>query len=153
MIEPTLEEFCSTSVNVSQPYGFQSEMTARGDLDLAVLAVEAVGGAHDAFLERGRGHDDLERRARLEGIGDGAVAPLRRRSPCANAFGLNVGRMARARISPVRGSIMTAIAALERVRRQAASTSFSARYWSVASMVSAMPWPGTDGLEHGRARP
>ena len=46
----------------------------------------------------------------------------------------------------MRGSIMTAMAALERVRRHAASTSFSAMYWSVASMVSAMPCPGTEAL-------
>ena len=38
------------------------------------------------------------------------------------------------------------MAALERVRRQAPSTSRSAMYWSVASMVSVTPWPGTEGL-------
>ena len=41
---------------------------------------------------------------------------------------------------------MTAIAALECVRRQAASTSRSAMYWSVLSIVSMTPWPGVDGL-------
>ena len=34
LIQPTLEEFCSTSVNVSQPNGFQSEMTAVATLIL-----------------------------------------------------------------------------------------------------------------------
>ncbi len=46
----------------------------------------------------------------------------------------------------MRGSIATAIADLARVRRHAASTSFSARYCSVASMVSMIPCPATEGL-------
>ena len=52
----------------------------------------------------------------------------------------------------MRGSIATAIADLARVRRHAASTSFSARYWMVASIVSMMPCPATEGLSTiGRA--
>ena len=47
-----------------------------GHLDDAILAVEAVGGTSDAFLESRRRQDDLERGAGLEGIGDRAVAPL-----------------------------------------------------------------------------
>ena len=46
----------------------------------------------------------------------------------------------------MRGSIATAIADLARVRRHAASTSFSARYWMVASMVSTIPCPATEGF-------
>ena len=75
------------------------------------------------------------------------TARLRRSSSVAVAklFGLKVGRIASARISPVRGSIATAIAAFARVRRHAASTSFSAMYWSVASMREhhALPRPRT----------
>ncbi len=79
----------------------------------------------------------------------GSVTARARRSSSVaalKAFGLYVGRIAMARISPVRGSIATAIAALARVRRHAASTSFSARYWMVASMVRTRPCPATAGF-------
>ena len=88
------------------------------------------------------------------GSNGSVTARLRRSSSVAveKRFGLNVGRMATARTSPVRGSMATAMAAFARVRRQAASTSRSAMYWSVVSMVSTIPCPGRARLEHGRGR-
>ena len=72
---PTLDEFCSTSAKVSQPYFFQSWMVVRAMVMDTVLGEDAVLGPHDALLQRRGGQDHLERRARLEGIGDGPVAP------------------------------------------------------------------------------
>ena len=42
---------------------------------LAALAEDRIGRFHGALLERRRHEDGLERRARLEGVGHGAVAP------------------------------------------------------------------------------
>ena len=61
-------------------------------------------------------------------------------------FGLNVGRIAIARISPVRGSMARTIPALAPVVRHAASSSRSARYWTVASRVRTSPLPGVGVL-------
>ena len=57
----------------------------------------------------------------------------------ANVLGLNVGRIATARTSPVFGSITTAMAALLLVRRYAASISRSATYCILVSSVSITP--------------
>ena len=75
------------------------------------------------------------------GSNGSVTARFRHWSPVAiwYAFGLKVGRIAIARSSPVRGSMMRTIPALAPVERQAASSSRSARYWIVASIVRTRP--------------
>ena len=80
------------------------------------------------LLERGRGEDRLERRARLVGVGDGAVAdavaPALGSRPSPDRSGRRSGTFASARTSPVAGSstIAGAAAALRGARRRRASS-------------------------------
>jgi len=81
---------------------------AAGEGNLAAEAVDHVVGRCDVLLQRCRISDQLEDRARLVNVADSVVAQQLRRV-WRMSLGLNVGRMANARISPVCTSCTTTV--------------------------------------------
>ena len=114
---PTLEEFCRTSAKVSQPYFFQSR--------ILVLAMVMAPFSPKIWSSGRTTPSSRAAAARITlkvepGSKGSVMARLRstsREGTLANVLGLNVGRMATARRSPVCGSITRAMAALALVRR------------------------------------
>ena len=70
-------DFATAWVKVSWSKTAWSLIDDPRDLDLAVAAVEHLVGLDHLLLDPGGGGDDLEDAARLEDVGDRAVAPAR----------------------------------------------------------------------------
>src|SRR5207245_388810 len=139
------DEYCSTSPKDSQPYFVQSWMVVRAMVMLPFSAQMRSSGRTTPSSRAAAARITLNVEPGSNGSLTARLRQWSRDGTSRNVFGLNVGRIASASTSPVRGSSTTAIAALAWVRRQAASSSRSARYWIVRSSVSITPCPGAGG--------
>ena len=146
LIAPTLLDLTITSVNDSDAVVVRIVHDARAETDQAAADVDLIVGLDDVLLQSGRGRDDLERRSRLVEILDCAIAALARPASSRYAFGLNVGQLASARISPVarihdHGARRSRRGSLRR-RARSSRSAMCCRYWSIVSSSVA---PVVDG--------
>ena len=111
------DEFCSTSANVSQPYFFQSWIVVPASVIAPFSPLIRSSGRTTCSSSAAAARIALK----VEPGSKGSVtARLRQWSADGTfrkVFGLNVGRIAIARMSPERGSSTTTIAAFACVRR------------------------------------
>ena len=107
--------------------------------------VIGVRGVTTPLLDEGRRGDDLAGAARLVGLGQRRGCRGRPPARRPGRLGSNVGAVAIASRSPVRGSITMTRAALRTGSAATAlrASAFCATHWMSRSMVSAMSWPGT----------
>ena len=113
---PTFDDFWITCSTVSAPFGCASWIVAVPIVSVPGAGLDHRVGRDLAGFERGGDRERLQRRARLEHVGQRAVAHLLARDRVARLFGLYVGQLASARISPVCASRITSAAGLRLVR-------------------------------------